>query len=57
MHRQFEVFVLAEGEGKNIAAALVSSEVLVVVPWAFNGRETIQFTVFWFTSKDKCCHA
>ncbi|KAL4946556.1 hypothetical protein BDV06DRAFT_182398, partial [Aspergillus oleicola] len=58
VYKQFNGIVLAEEEGKNIAsalgpkkAALLQNHGLLTV-----GR-TIEETVFWFVSLEKCCHA
>ncbi|KAJ5084883.1 Decarboxylase NovR [Penicillium alfredii] len=58
VYRQFNGIVLAEEEGKNIAqslgnkkAALLQNHGLLTV-----GR-SIEETVFWFVSLEKCCHA
>ncbi|KAE8155299.1 class II aldolase/adducin N-terminal [Aspergillus avenaceus] len=58
VYNQFNGIVLAEDEGKNIAtalgnkkAALLQNHGLLTV-----GR-TIEETVFWFVSLEKCCYA
>ncbi|KAA8641942.1 class II aldolase/adducin family protein [Aspergillus tanneri] len=58
LYKQFNGVVLAEEEGKNIAAtlgakkaALLQNHGLLTV-----GR-TVEETVFWFVSLEKCCHA
>lgn len=57
LYKQFNGIVLAEEEGHNIAsalgprkAALLQNHGLLTV-----GR-TVEETVFWFVSLEKCCH-
>lgn len=58
LYSQFKGVVLAEEEGRNIAstlgskkAALLQNHGLLTV-----GR-SVEETVFWFVSLDKCCHS
>jgi ribulose-5-phosphate 4-epimerase/fuculose-1-phosphate aldolase len=58
LYENFNGIVFAEEEGQNIAralgnkkAALLGNHGLLTV------GETIEATVFWFISLDKCCHA
>ncbi|KAF2261956.1 arad-like aldolase/epimerase [Lojkania enalia] len=58
LYESFNGIVLAEEEGKNIArclgnkkAALLQNHGLLTV------GQTIEETVFWFVSLEKCCHA
>jgi len=58
LYDSFNGIVLAEEEGRNIAralgpkkAALLQNHGLLTV------GQTIEETVFWFVSLDKCCHA
>ncbi|KAL4948510.1 class II aldolase/adducin domain protein [Aspergillus filifer] len=58
VYRQFNGIVLAEEEGKNIAAALGPRKAALLQNHGLLtvGR-TIEETVFWFVSLEKCCHA
>lgn len=58
MYKQFNGVVLAEEEGHNIArelgnkkAALLQNHGLLTV------GQSVEETVFWFVSLDKCCYA
>ncbi|KAL4924853.1 class II aldolase/adducin N-terminal [Aspergillus undulatus] len=58
VYTQFNGIVLAEEEGKNIASALGSKKAALLQNHGLLtvGR-TIEETVFWFVSLEKCCHA
>ncbi|KAL4789450.1 class II aldolase/adducin domain protein [Aspergillus venezuelensis] len=58
VYKQFNGIVLAEEEGKNIAAALGPRKAALLQNHGLLtvGR-TIEETVFWFVSLEKCCHA
>ncbi|KKK25240.1 hypothetical protein ARAM_003181 [Aspergillus rambellii] len=58
VYKQFNGIVLAEAEGRNIAAALGGKKAALLQNHGLLtvGR-TIEETVFWFVSLEKCCHA
>lgn len=58
VYKQFNGIVLAEEEGKNIAAALGNKKAALLQNHGLLtcGR-TIEETVFWFVSLEKCCYA
>lgn len=58
VYKQFNGIVLAKEEGKNIAAALGDKKAALLQNHGLLtvGR-TIEETIFWFVSLEKCCHA
>ena len=58
VYSQFNGIVLAEEEGRNIATALGSRKAALLQNHGLLtvGR-TIEETVFWFVSLEKCCYA
>lgn len=58
VYRQFRGVVLAEEEGRNIAAALGGRKACMLQNHGLvTVGQTIEAAVFWFASLDKCCHA
>ncbi|RDW68931.1 class II aldolase/adducin family protein [Aspergillus mulundensis] len=58
VYRQFNGVVLAEEEGRNIASALGSKKAALLQNHGLlTVGKTIEETVFWFVSLEKCCHA
>ncbi|KAL5041967.1 hypothetical protein BDW71DRAFT_200962 [Aspergillus fruticulosus] len=58
VYRQFNGIVLAEEEGHNIARALGSKKAALLQNHGLlTVGKTIEETVFWFVSLEKCCHA
>ncbi|KAL4864423.1 hypothetical protein BDV12DRAFT_11552 [Aspergillus spectabilis] len=58
VYEQFNGIVLAEEEGKNIASALGSKKAALLQNHGLlTVGKTIEETVFWFVSLEKCCHA
>lgn len=58
MYKQFNGIVLAEEEGKNIAAALGDKKAALLQNHGLlTVGNTIEETVFWFVSLEKCCYA
>ena len=58
LYSQFKGVVLAEEEGRNIASALGSKKAALLQNHGLLtvGR-SIEETVFWFVSLDKCCYS
>ena len=58
VYKQFNGIVLAEEEGKNIAAALGDKKAALLQNHGLlTVGNTIEETVFWFVSLEKCCYA
>jgi ribulose-5-phosphate 4-epimerase/fuculose-1-phosphate aldolase len=58
LYNSFNGIVLAEQEGKNIAAALGGKKAALLQNHGLlTCGSTIEETVFWFVSLEKCCHA
>ncbi|OJJ29771.1 hypothetical protein ASPWEDRAFT_55346 [Aspergillus wentii DTO 134E9] len=58
VYKQFNGVVLAEEEGKNIAAALGNKKAALLQNHGLlTVGQTVEETVFWFVSLEKCCHA
>ncbi|OJJ07568.1 hypothetical protein ASPVEDRAFT_46860 [Aspergillus versicolor CBS 583.65] len=58
LYKQFNGVVLAEEEGRNIASALGSKKAALLQNHGLlTVGQTIEETVFWFVSLEKCCHA
>ncbi|KAL5342128.1 class II aldolase/adducin N-terminal [Aspergillus crustosus] len=58
VYTQFNGIVLAEAEGHNIAAALGNKKAALLQNHGLlTVGKTIEETVFWFVSLEKCCHA
>jgi len=58
LYKQFNGVVLAEEEGHNIAAALGTKKAALLQNHGLlTVGQTIEETVFWFVSLEKCCHA
>ncbi|KAL2823826.1 class II aldolase/adducin N-terminal [Aspergillus cavernicola] len=58
VYRQFNGIVLAEEEGRNIASALGSKKAALLQNHGLlTVGQSIEETVFWFVSLEKCCHA
>ncbi|KAL4804717.1 class II aldolase/adducin N-terminal [Aspergillus unguis] len=58
VYKQFNGIVLAEEEGRNIAAALGSKKAALLQNHGLlTVGQTIEACVFWFVSLEKCCHA
>ncbi|OAL45808.1 arad-like aldolase/epimerase [Pyrenochaeta sp. DS3sAY3a] len=58
LYQQFRGVVLAEEEGRNIAAALGQNKACLLQNHGLlTTGETIEAAVFWFMSLEKCCHA
>ncbi|OOF91886.1 hypothetical protein ASPCADRAFT_176460 [Aspergillus carbonarius ITEM 5010] len=57
VYKQFNGIVLAEEEGKNIAQALGSKKAALLQNHGLlTVGKTIEETVFWFVSLEKCCY-
>ncbi|KAL4784989.1 class II aldolase/adducin N-terminal [Aspergillus varians] len=58
VYKQFNGVVLAEEEGRNIATALGSKKAALLQNHGLlTVGQTVEETVFWFVSLEKCCHA
>ncbi|KAJ5896984.1 class II aldolase/adducin domain protein [Penicillium subrubescens] len=58
VYKQFNGVVLAEEEGNNIAAALGNKKAALLQNHGLlTVGKSIEETVFWFVSLEKCCHA
>ena len=58
LYDSFNGIVLAEEEGKNIARALGAKKAALLQNHGLlTVGQTIEETVFWFVSLEKCCHA
>ncbi|KAL4885725.1 class II aldolase/adducin N-terminal [Aspergillus karnatakaensis] len=58
VYNQFNGIVLAEEEGRNIASALGNKKAALLQNHGLlTVGQTIEETVFWFVSLEKCCHA
>ncbi|KAL4912858.1 class II aldolase/adducin N-terminal [Aspergillus aurantiobrunneus] len=58
LYKQFNGVVLAEEEGRNIASALGNKKAALLQNHGLlTVGKTIEETVFWFVSLEKCCHA
>ncbi|KAF2020736.1 arad-like aldolase/epimerase [Aaosphaeria arxii CBS 175.79] len=58
LYESFNGIVFAEEEGKNIARALGNNKAALLQNHGLlTVGETIEETVFWFVSLEKCCHA
>lgn len=58
VYKQFNGVVLAEEEGKNIAAALGNKKAALLQNHGLlTVGKSIEEAVFWFVSLEKCCHA
>jgi len=58
LYDQFNGVVLADIEGKQIAKALGSSKAALLQNHGLlTVGQSIEATIFWFVSLDKCCHA
>lgn len=58
VYKQFKGVVLAEEEGKNIAAALGQNKAALLQNHGpLTVGETVEAAMFWFMSLEKCCHA
>jgi len=58
LYESFNGIVLAEEEGKNIARALGNKKAALLQNHGLlTCGQTIEETVFWFVSLEKCCHA
>jgi ribulose-5-phosphate 4-epimerase/fuculose-1-phosphate aldolase len=58
LYESFNGIVLAEVEGQNIAKALGDKKAALLQNHGLlTCGETIEETVFWFVSLEKCCHA
>lgn len=58
VYKQFNGVVLAEEEGKNIAAALGNKKAALLQNHGLlTVGKSIEETIFWFVSLEKCCHA
>lgn len=57
LYNSFKGVVLAEEEGKAIAAALGNKKAALLQNHGLlTCGESIEATIFWFTSLEKCCH-
>jgi ribulose-5-phosphate 4-epimerase/fuculose-1-phosphate aldolase len=58
VYKQFNGVVLAEEEGRNIAAALGNKKAALLQNHGLlTVGKSIEETIFWFVSLEKCCHA
>ena len=58
MYTSFNGIVLAEQEGKDIAASLGNKKAALLQNHGLlTTGQTIEEAVFWFMSLEKCCHA
>lgn len=58
LYESFNGIVLADKEGKDIAKALGNKKAALLINHGIlTVGETIEETVFWFVSMEKCCHA
>jgi len=58
LYESFNGIVLAEEEGKNIAACLGEKKAALLINHGLlTVGGTIEEAVFWFVSMEKCCHA
>lgn len=58
VYKQFNGVVLAEEEGKNIAATLGNRKAALLQNHGLlTVGKSIEEAVFWFVSLEKCCHA
>ena len=58
LYENFNGIVLAQEEGKNIAKALGNTKAALLQNHGLlTCGQTIEETVFWFVSLEKCCHA
>lgn len=57
VYRQFKGIVLAEEEGENIAEAIGSGKACLLQNHGLlTCGQTIEATIYWFISLEKCCH-